>query len=200
MTQEVLGISPNGGEHDESGSGGGEGEQGAAAEEDQDEELEGAEEERVECEQCEAAPIKVARDPGDPTPEEREQHFITHLPYRSWCPVCVKAKGREESHRKQEGKEEAIKPTMRIDNKSFGQEIESDDKATALVIKDSKTKMHFAHLCDAKGSSDEWVVKKLMEDIDRLGYTEIILKGDGEPALVQVMREVKQRRSHPTIL
>ena len=33
-----------------------------------------------------------------------------------------------------------------------------------------------------------------------MGHTEIILKGDGEPALIQVMEEIKKRRCHPTII
>ena len=51
----------------------------------------------------ENAPLKVARDPGDPTKKEREDHNATHIPFRSWCPICVKAKGREEAHRNARG-------------------------------------------------------------------------------------------------
>ena len=47
----------------------------------------------------ENTPLEVARDPGDPTTKEREDHNATHIPFRSWCPICVKAKGREEAHR-----------------------------------------------------------------------------------------------------
>ena len=39
-----------------------------------------------------------------------------------------------------------------------------------------------------------------MADIERLGYTDIIIKGDGEPALVQVMNEIKKRRAHSIIV
>ena len=51
----------------------------------------------VECEvPKEAAPIRVTRNPADPTPEERAKHDLTHLPARPWCPVCVEA--REKTH------------------------------------------------------------------------------------------------------
>ena len=43
-----------------------------------------------------AAPSKVSKDPGTPSPEEVEAHDPTHLPYRSWCPVCVEACGKED--------------------------------------------------------------------------------------------------------
>ena len=39
---------------------------------------------------------------------------------------------------------------------------------------------------------------KIVEAIGSLGYTEIDLKGDGEPALIQVMEAVEGRRSHAT--
>ena len=148
MTKEKHGISPN--PNDEAIGDGVRGdEEGAGEEED------GDEGEAIECEICEPAPIRIARDPGDPTPEERETHNVTHNPYRPWCPICVEARGKEEAHRKQKAQGDPLKPTVAIDYKTFGQEIEVDDKATALVVKDSATKMNFAHLCEKKGSSDE---------------------------------------------
>ena len=38
-------------------------------------------------------------DPRLPTEEEVAYHELTHLPYRNWCPVCVKAKGKDLDHR-----------------------------------------------------------------------------------------------------
>eukprot|EP00974_Lingulodinium_polyedra_P125558 11195032-Lingulodinium_polyedra.AAC.1 len=75
----------------------------------------------------EDAPVKIARDPGDPTPQEREEHNATHVPYRSWCPVCVKAKGKEEAHRSSKGQEKSCKATISFDCKTFGQEEDEDD-------------------------------------------------------------------------
>ena len=154
----------------------------------------------IECDPCEEAPVKIGRDPGNPTEAEREDHCTTHMPYRSWCPICVKAKGKEEPHRSQAKKEKSIKPTVSFDYKSFGQEEDIDDKATAIVGKDDKSKIVFAHICLQKGSSDKWVVKKILDDLDRLGYTDMILKSDGEPAILQLLEELKGQRSHPTLL
>ena len=69
-----------------------------------------------------------------------------------------------------------------------------------MIVKDRDTKTTHGHIVNEKGVGDGWIVSKLMEDIDNLGYTELILKGDGELALVQVMNEVKRQRSHKTIL
>ena len=40
----------------------------------------------------------------------------------------------------------------------------------------------------------------MLDDIDQLGHVDLILKGDGEPALVQLMREVRRRRVQSTLL
>ena len=48
----------------------------------------------------EEVPIKRPPNPSDTTPEEREAHMARHLPYRGWCPVCVKARGKEDAHYK----------------------------------------------------------------------------------------------------
>lgn len=211
MTSVKAGISPKRGTINASGAALGsrveEKDEGAAEEDDEEKEDDYEDDEAVQLEPgefrseaFEAAPVRVARDPGDPTPEEREEHCATHLPYRSWCPVCVKAKGKEESHRDQSGEEKSTKPTICLDYKAFGQEMHTDDKATAIVGRDAESRMSFAHICETKGASDKWIIDKLLADIERLGYTDIIIKGDSEPALVQVMNEIKKRRAHSTIV
>ena len=51
-----------------------------------------SEQQREEGEDEECAPRKVLRDLGQPTAEEVEEHRIDHLPFRSWCPFCMKAR------------------------------------------------------------------------------------------------------------
>ena len=55
-------------------------------------------EDEIEDDEVTAAPIVVARDPGDPSKEEIEIHNATHLPHRSWCSVCILARGEEDPH------------------------------------------------------------------------------------------------------
>ncbi len=40
----------------------------------------------------------ATRMPQAPNPVEQKVHALTHLPHRDWCDVCVKARGRDESH------------------------------------------------------------------------------------------------------
>ena len=49
-------------------------------------------------EECE--PKRIAPDPGMPTQAEIDEHNVDHLPYRSWCACCVRAKATGEPHRK----------------------------------------------------------------------------------------------------
>ena len=63
-------------EEDAGGDGGAEGADGGAR---------GAEEAR----EVRAPPI-----PATPSLEEVTQHQLTHRPFRSWCPHCVRGKGR----------------------------------------------------------------------------------------------------------
>ena len=43
--------------------------------------------------------VRAMVDPRLPTEEEVANHELTHLPYRNWCPACVKAKGKDLDHR-----------------------------------------------------------------------------------------------------
>ena len=45
-----------------------------------------------EDEEEEATQPKVSVAPTQPSREEVERHMATHLPYRSWCPHCVRGK------------------------------------------------------------------------------------------------------------
>ena len=47
-----------------------------------------------------ARPAKGLKTPGEPSISERRQHELTHLPYRDWCSLCVKAKGRHGASKK----------------------------------------------------------------------------------------------------
>eukprot|EP00971_Amphidinium_carterae_P009682 191005-Amphidinium_carterae.1 len=41
-------------------------------------------------------------------PTQQEEHKITHMPYKRWCPVCVKAKGKPTHHKKGALKEQSL--------------------------------------------------------------------------------------------
>ena len=72
------------------------------------------ESERFELEREEDV-VKKVNDPKLPTAGEVEKHRVMgHLPFRDWCPVCIKARGRETDHKKATGKERSM-PEYSID-------------------------------------------------------------------------------------
>ena len=46
--------------------------------------------------------------PTQPTKQEMDEHSLTHTPYRSWCPICVRAKGKQDAYKQQQSKQPAI--------------------------------------------------------------------------------------------
>ena len=58
-----------------------------------------------------ATRAKAMTMPTQPTPQEIQEHSITHMPYRSWCPICVQAKGRQANHPKQTSRQ----PIVQVD-------------------------------------------------------------------------------------
>ena len=46
----------------------------------------------------EARDVRAPPIPVTPSREEVLQHRLKHHPYRSWCPHCVRGKGREDKH------------------------------------------------------------------------------------------------------
>ena len=47
---------------------------------------------------AEAQEARIKPSPGAPTAGEVARHDATHVPYRSWCPICVAASAKEDSH------------------------------------------------------------------------------------------------------
>ena len=41
-----------------------------------------------------------AEQPIEPSKEEVDEHMLTHLPFRSWCPHCVRGRAVNAPHRK----------------------------------------------------------------------------------------------------
>ena len=95
--------------------------------------------------------------------------------------------------------EKGDKPTVSMDYKAFGESEHDDDKIQMVVVKDESTECVSAHVSDGKGAGDRWVVGRICDDIGLWGHTELIIKGDGEPALNQVQEAIKDKWNHKTV-
>ena len=56
---------------------------------------------------------RILRKPQEPTQKEFEEHMVLHLPFRAWCPHCVKGRAKAGPHR--ESRSEATVPTIAMD-------------------------------------------------------------------------------------
>ena len=44
--------------------------------------------------------VKMKKTPRQPSQREREENERTHLPFRDWCTHCIKAKSRNDPHKR----------------------------------------------------------------------------------------------------
>ena len=105
------------------------------------------------------APAEAADEDGDarampapvrPTPAMIEQHNVSHLPFRNWCPFCVRGRGKSCSHPRQAHDDEQL-PTIAIDYGFLGSADEPAVGLPILVVKDRWSKAVWAFPVPAKG-------------------------------------------------
>ena len=133
---------------------------------------------------------KVARKISDPTAQELEEHLATaHAVHRSWCGHCMRARATYAKHSSVSRDEDSEIPVVSIDYFYYG---EKDGESTNLQVKDSKSKMTWATTIPTKGP-DLFSVNFMLACLNETGYNRLILKSDGEPAIVALKREVKSK-------
>ena len=87
---------------------------------------------------------------------------------------------------------------VRIDDEKKVDEDKTVIKIAAM--KEKKTGSRFAHMAQVKGGSDDYVAEAITEDIDTMGGTEVILKTDQEPAMVDLAKTIQVLRKLETVL
>ena len=147
----------------------------------------------------EGAQTRRARDPGEPTEQEREAHRDDgHIPYRSWCDHCVEGRGCGEPHK---STDPGAVPVVSFDYlfvtkqgsmvTEVSTERDTEIVLKILVAKDSATKSIFAHVVPTKGTGeDRYAVECLRGDILWLGHTRVLLQSDREPAIKALLQDV----------
>ena len=132
-------------------------------------------------------------DPRLPTVEERREHELTHIPYRNWCPHCIRGRGKDLDHRK------GIEEERGLSEYIFDYCFPGDEfgfKLTILVGKERNTGMSMATTVPVKGSSGKFSAQKILEFIEECGdsATDIIVKSDQEPAITILMKDLMEER------
>ena len=85
------------------------------------------------------------------TQKEREDHMLTHLPYRSWCKVCVAARGYSHAHGFVEH-DEGEDPLVALDYLFLG-ERETPGCLVNLCVKDTISKVLLTVTVPQKGEN-----------------------------------------------
>ena len=147
----------------------------------------------------EAQPVRQGSVPVKPTLEVREKHRITHRPYRRWCRHCQEGQAIGDGHKASQN--EPLFPIIGVDyfyltpggevvTNDQVEEGEESENVKCLMIRDRMTKCIFAMVIPQKGvDQDRWVVKQVVEAIEWLGHSKVLVKNDQERALVSLVRE-----------
>jgi hypothetical protein len=104
--------------------------------------------------------VKKMIDPRRPTEREVEEHNLMHLPYRNWCPVCVRAKGKDSDHRKSLDEERGLAEFSFDYCFPVG---DLDHRITILVGRERSTGMTMASTIPSKGSKGKFAADKVLE-------------------------------------
>ena len=141
-----------------------------------------------------AEPLK---DQKRPKPEEVAIHNLTHLPYASWCPVCVACKGKESPHfRENPEKERSSRPTFCMDFCFTGTSHDEAPAAVSLVCIDSWSRNSVCIPTAAKGKD---LIEHLAEGVTymstQLQYGSINLKADNENTMTRLKNVIQKQRS-----
>ena len=145
-------------------------------------------------EEVEEGFVKVRLPPKEPTEAERLRHESTHIPYRAWCPQCVRGRGRCKPHFRKTGeRDENAVPKLTMDYFFLGSETMQADEHPMFVLADEENGHRYARLVDKKGLNEDgdmdWLVLDACKEIRSWGHVEgqpLILKCDGEGAIQNV--------------
>ena len=123
--------------------------------------------------------------PFTPTAEQREHHEATgHATYRPWCESCISGKARRSAHRPDTGHGDV--PEISFDFAELA--LENAESLRILVCKATPELNYFASTSfDFKSSP--FCISFVRGFFEMLGYRRVILRSDGEAALISTLRE-----------
>ena len=115
----------------------------------------------------------------------------------------MKASGKEDPHRRKK-KKTKVSETSGVAKISLDyQELKSlpkrDAKPEDKVVKIIVAKVHesgcvMSYRIESKGPQDEWIVSAIIRAIEEFGRRDIVLKTDGEPAMLALQRAIAAGR------
>ena len=129
--------------------------------------------------------------------QKKEEHEMTHLPFRSWCRHCIMGRGRKEDCRKTMEKERQV-PEVHLDYMFMGDEKKGKTLAF-LVAREKETRAVLSTVVPRK-TTGEWIWRRLMAWLREVGLesVNIIVKSDNEPVLTSLVASWSTMRAMTT--
>ena len=117
-----------------------------------------------------------------PTPQEVQEHNLTHLPYRNWCPICVRGKGRTTNHPPQRSKQ----PVVQVDLAYI--KAHNEKPTPVLTAVNVQTGLCMAAMIPDKQQLFDYATTCLQTFLLECGRTEAILQSDQEDYLMELLK------------
>ena len=143
--------------------------------------------------------------PTQPSEVERELHNLTHLPFASWCEVCLRSRTRDNPHRTMPKEEEATRlagPTLPLvsmdwfEIKGSPTDEQPEDEAEhgfvqCLLVTDAQTGYVAAIPVPAKKNQSEYACEMVVKFLKLMRHTRFRLRADNEPSLNMVVEAIR---------
>ena len=128
--------------------------------------------------------------PQVPTAVEKIEHLLTHFPTATWCSHCVRGKGHDDPHRRQDYAEEDLHPQLvEMDFGHLRTEQSAEATWPMLCAVHPASGSGMAQLCEKKGPDDRCVLKALEEWLNEIGLIGVVrLRTDNEPAILALAK------------
>ena len=136
--------------------------------------------------------------PGKPTELEVMEHNLNHLPFRSWCKICVQSKSKLNPSRILKSRQQVLQTDY-----SFIGDRPGEPQITCLNVVDVMSGLALSVVVPCKGRS-VYAQAELRRFVLKTGRTFGILQADPEPSLKQLAQTVTGQvgglsyRSSPT--
>lgn len=135
-----------------------------------------------------------AREAQRVSQREKDEHELTHTPFRAWCRSCVRGRAKNTAHTKktEDEKFEMQVPRISMDYFFASQEDEKANQNPIIAMVDEQTGEKYARAVGQKGLGKEnemdWLIKDMAAELQSWGHTggegsRLIMKCDGEKAI-----------------
>ena len=149
-----------------------------------------AAESREELEQQEGHRARSPTAPTAPSEQERQEHMLTHVPFRSWCPHCVRGKAVESPHRRVQAEADEM---ARVEMDYMYLASDTDESGvTVLGLVDCKSGAMAYYVVVGKGPV-EYAIQAAVHAVEEWGHRNFILQTDQDHSVTKLAAEVKKR-------